>query len=67
MHKWRLENEHNTLILVTHNPEQAFECSDHIVVLAGGEMALSGPREQLNLDQIRFALKNGAPAECACA
>ena len=67
LQKWRSENEHNTLILVTHNPEQAFECSDHIVVLAGGEVALSGPKDQLNLDQIRLALKNGAPAECACA
>jgi putative ABC transport system ATP-binding protein len=62
--KWRESKESNTLILVTHNPDQAIDHCDHILVLNAGRITLSSPRAEIDLDTLNRALRKGALIEC---
>ncbi len=57
---WREADDKNTLILVTHNPDQALKHADKILVLAGGRITLSEKRKDINLDDVGRALQDGA-------
>jgi energy-coupling factor transport system ATP-binding protein len=51
----RLRNQGRSVMLVTHDVELVARCADRVILMAGGEVVLSGPTRQVMTGSLVFA------------
>ncbi|MCZ9310129.1 ATP-binding cassette domain-containing protein [Corynebacterium uberis] len=51
------------VIFITHNPRHAYAVGDHFLVLGLGEVIMSGPRAEVDIEQLTVQMAGGAQLE----